>query len=94
MELAESVKNLSVILDADNSMQRHEANLCETCYYHLRELQRVRSYLNHEIAVKVANALVSNCMITVIYCLLHKEGICCQTTKSSKCLMSYCVQTI
>ena len=28
MELAKSVKNLGVFLDADNSMQRHMANLC------------------------------------------------------------------
>ena len=38
MEATESVKNLGVILDADNSMQRHVANLCCVCYYHLREL--------------------------------------------------------
>ena len=60
MEPAESVKNLGVILDDDNSMQRHVANLCHTCYDHLWELQRVRRYLNHETAVKVANALVSS----------------------------------
>ena len=60
MELAESVKNLGVILDAKNSMQRHMANLCHICCYHLRGLQRVRRYLNHETAVKVANAVVSS----------------------------------
>ena len=60
MEPAESVKNLGVILDAENSMQRHVANLCRISYYHLRELRRVRRYLNHETAVKVANALVSS----------------------------------
>ena len=60
MEPAESFKNLCVILDAENSMQRHLVNLCRISYYHLRELQRVRRYLNHETAVKVANALVSN----------------------------------
>ena len=38
MEPAESVKNLGVILDAENSMQRHMANLCCITYYHLREL--------------------------------------------------------
>ena len=48
------------ILDAENSMQRHVANLCCISYYHLRELRRVRRYLNHETAVKVANALVSS----------------------------------
>ena len=60
MEPAESVKNLGVILDAKNSMQRHVANLCCISYYHLRELRRVRRYLNHETAVEVANALVSS----------------------------------
>ena len=60
MEPADSVKNLVVILDAENSMQRHVANLCCISYYHLWELQRVRRYLNHETAVKVANALVSS----------------------------------
>ena len=33
MEPAESVKNLGVILDAENSMQRHVANLCRISYY-------------------------------------------------------------
>ena len=62
MEPAESVKNLGVILDAENSMQRHMANLCHISYYHLRELRSVRRYLNDETAVKVANALVSSCL--------------------------------
>ena len=62
MERAESVKNLVVILDADNSMQSHVVNLCRICYYHLRELRRVCRYFNHETAVKVANALVCSCL--------------------------------
>ena len=41
-------------------MQRHVANLCRISYYHLRELRRVCRYLNHETAVKVANAVVSS----------------------------------
>ena len=60
LEPAESVKNLGVFLDAENSMQKHVSNLCRISYYHLQELQRVRRYLNHETAVKVANALVSS----------------------------------
>ena len=39
---------------------RHVASLCRISYYHLRELRRVRRYLNHETAVRVANALVSS----------------------------------
>ena len=41
VEPAELVKNLGVFLDAENSMQRHVANLCHISYYHLQELQRV-----------------------------------------------------
>ena len=60
MEPAESVKNLGVILDAENSTQRHMANLCCISYYHLWELRRVHRYLNHKTAGKVANSLVSS----------------------------------
>ena len=60
MEPAELVKNLGVILDAENSMQRHMANPCRICYYHLWKLRRVQMYLNHETAVKGANALVNS----------------------------------
>ena len=35
MKATESVKNLCVNLDAENSMQRHVANLCCVCYCHL-----------------------------------------------------------
>ena len=38
MEPAESVKNLGVILDGENSMPKHVANLCRISYYHLWEL--------------------------------------------------------
>ena len=48
MQPAELVKNLGVILDADNSMQRHVANLYGMCYYHLEELRRVCRYLTHK----------------------------------------------
>ena len=60
IEPTESVKSLSVTLDADNSMQRYMANLCRVCYCHLQELQRVRRYLPYEMAVMVANAFVSS----------------------------------
>ena len=67
MEPAESVKSLGVIPDADNSMQRHVANLCHACYYHLKKYEGSAgnheategSAGNHEAAVKVAFALVS-----------------------------------
>ena len=92
MESAESVKNLGVILDAENSMQRHMTNLCRISYYYLRELRRVCRYLNHETTVNVANAFVSS---RLDYCnsFITQKGTYLQTTESSKYLMLYCVQT-
>ena len=85
MEPAELVKNLGVILDAENSMQSYVANLCRISYYHLRELQRVRRYLNHKTAVRVANALVSS---RLDYCnsLLYntKKALCRTVCKLNK----------
>ena len=88
MEPAKWVKNLGVIMDADSSMQRHMANLCCICYYHFWKRRRVYRYLNPVTAVKVANS-----WITVIHCFITQEGIYCKTTKSSKCLMLYCLKT-
>ena len=39
MEPAELVKNLGVILDVENSMQRHVANLCRISYYHVQNYE-------------------------------------------------------
>ena len=93
MEPAESVKKLGVILDAENSMQRHMANLCCICYYRLRELRRVRRYLDHEQLQRWQMPWLAVAWITVTHCCITQKGIYWQTTKSSKCLMSYCVRT-
>ena len=59
MELAQSEKNLGVILDADISMKSHVANVYHACFYHLKELCWVCRYFTTKTAVKVANAMVS-----------------------------------
>ena len=40
VESAESVKILGVILDTNNSVQRHVANLCHICYYHVTTIKQ------------------------------------------------------
>ena len=90
MEPAESVKNIGVILDTENSMQRHAANLCHICYYHLRELRRVLGYLYHETAVKVANVLVSSRLDYCNSLLYHTKRHTLSDYKEFK--MSYVVR--
>ena len=54
------VKNLGVIFDSDNSFDNHVAKICRACYYHLRDLQRIRKFLSDETAILLANAMVSS----------------------------------
>ena len=54
------VKNLGVIFDSDNSFDIRVAKVCRACYYHLRDLRRIRKYLSNETAILLANAMVSS----------------------------------
>ena len=54
------VKNLGVIFDSDNSFDNHVAKVCRACYYHLRDLRRIRKFLGVETAILLANAMVSS----------------------------------
>ena len=54
------VKNLGVILDSDNSFDNHVAKVCRACYYHLRDLRRIRKFFGVETAILLANAMVSS----------------------------------
>ena len=54
------VKNLGVIFDSDNSFDNHVAKVCRACYYHLRDLRRIRTFLVVETAILLANAMVSS----------------------------------
>ena len=54
------VKNLDVIFDSDNSFDNHVAKVCRACYYHLRDLRRIRKFLSVETAMLQANTMVSS----------------------------------
>ena len=60
MVLTDKAKNLGVIFDSDNSYSSHVGSVCRACYYHLRDLRRIRKYLTLDTAVLIANAMVSS----------------------------------
>ena len=57
---AESVKNLGVWFNSDNSLLKHVQNVCKNCFVQLRDFRHVRRFLIHYASVLVANALVSS----------------------------------
>jgi hypothetical protein len=56
----EKVRNLGVLFDADFSLSNQVSSIVSSCYYHLRDLSRIRKHLSKSVAITMANALISS----------------------------------
>ena len=56
----DTVKNLGVIFDYGNTFSNHVTNMCRACYYHLKDLRRIRKFLSVETAALLANSMISS----------------------------------
>jgi hypothetical protein len=54
----ESARNLGVIFDSNLSFANHISNLSKVCYYHIRDLRRIRQTLDFDTARTIATSLV------------------------------------
>ena len=57
---APKARNLGVYFDEDFNFQNHINSIVKSCNYYIREIKRIRKYLDRDVAVSVANALVSS----------------------------------
>ena len=58
---SDSVRNLGVIFDSDFSFHKHVSNiLCKSCFYHIRDLRRIRRHMPLPTAKTICNALISS----------------------------------
>lgn len=53
-----SARNLGIIFDSNLSFNHHIKSLSKSCFFHIRDLRRIRSSLNFETARTIATALV------------------------------------
>lgn len=56
----DKVRNLGVLFDASFTFSPQVSSICSSCYYHIRDLARIRRYLDKSTAISVANALVGS----------------------------------
>ena len=63
-----SAKNLGVVFDRSLNFRKHISQTCRACFYHIRDLRRIRKSLSLDIAKQIAVALVSS---KLDYCNLH-----------------------
>lgn len=73
---SESARNLGVIFDQNFNFRQHITQLCNSCYYHIRDLRRIRRHLSLDNAKSLACALISsrldNCN-SLLYGLAEKD---------------------
>ena len=55
-----TARNLGVLFDEDLSLIKHINSIIKACNYHIREFRRIRKHLDMDVAITVANALVSS----------------------------------
>ena len=56
----DSCRNLGVVFDSELSFKKHISSICSTSFYHIRQLRQIRSSLDKNSAIILANALVSS----------------------------------
>jgi hypothetical protein len=56
----DSCRNLGILFNSDLSFKKHISNVCRSSFYHIRQLRQVRSSLDTNSAIILANALVSS----------------------------------
>jgi hypothetical protein len=57
---AKSARNLGVVFDQNFSFRQHIAQVCASCFYHIRDLRRIRRHLTSDNAKSLAIALVAS----------------------------------
>ena len=69
-----SAKNLGVTFDKNFNFRQHISQTCRCCFYHIRDLRRIRWYMSLSVDKSIATALVSS---RLDYCnsLLHNIAI-------------------
>ncbi len=58
LQSKKEVKNLGVILDCDLSFKSHINQVTKTCFYHLRNIARIRPFLSFNDAKKLIHAFI------------------------------------
>jgi hypothetical protein len=56
----EKVRNLGVIFDSEFNFSAHVMAVCKACYYHIRDIARIRKFLPKPALITLSNALVSS----------------------------------
>ena len=89
---AASVFNLGVTFDENFNFKQHISKTCRCCFYHIRDLRRIRRFLSLSIAKTIATALVSSSLDycnSLLYNTANKDIAKLQRVKGSHAFSSF-----
>src|SRR5688572_3428817 len=75
---ASSVKNLGVVSDEHLSFHEHITKVSQACFFHIRDLRRIRPFLTRATAATIGSALVQS-KLKSLHWLKVKERIVYKT---------------
>ena len=73
---APSVSNIGVNFDESFNFKEHIYKTCRCCFYHIRDIRRIRRFLSLSVAKTIATALVSSILdycISLLYNTANKD---------------------
>jgi hypothetical protein len=92
-----SANNIGAIFDQHMSLDQHVANICNVCYYHLRNIAKIRNCLstsNTETLVHAFNTTkLDNCN-SLFYGILEFLLDCLQNVQNSAARLITCSKNI
>ena len=53
-------RNLGITFDKNKNFRQHISQLCHFCFYHIRDVGRIRRYLPLSVAKTIATSLFSS----------------------------------
>ena len=56
----DTVRNLGVVFDSDFNFRQHISQVCKSCFYHIRDLRRIRRHISISAAKTISTALISS----------------------------------
>ena len=57
---SQNARNLGVVIDSVFNLNKHVTSVCQSCYFHLRNISAIRCYLTPDTAAQIIHAFVTS----------------------------------
>ena len=57
---SDTVRNIGVVFDSDFNFRQHISRVCKSCFYHIRDLRRIRRHISISTVKTISTALISS----------------------------------